>query len=306
MSSAASVSRDSPLDPASEALVKRLFARIGEISTLPVVALRIMEVASNPKTGADELLESVRFDAALVLRIMRTINSSFYALQNKVADLKLAITLLGFKEIRNLALTAYVAQLFKRSGGHGQYRREQLWTHLVSVASVARWLADRTGRVAPSEAYLAGLLHDLGLILIDQYLHKPFCELIDTLSQAPQDATLCEVEAEVLGFDHTQLGEYVASQWNLPEHLTAAIRYHHSPAEYGGAYQAMVYTVALADFFCSLKGVTALGVCQPSVPPAEVFHGLGLGKREVAEIWEHLDEVLQSAHFVADCHDEPR
>ncbi len=301
MSSATPTYRDHPADPHAETLVKRLFARIGEISTLPVVALRIMDVAQNPKTGADDLLEAVRFDAALAMRIMRTVNSSYYALRNKVADLKLAITLLGFKEIRNLALTAYVAQLFKQSGVHGPYRRDQLWNHLVAVATVSRWIAQRCGRVPPSEAYLAGLLHDLGLILIDQYLHKPFCQVVDTLAQAAPGTTLPQIETEILGFDHTQLGEYVSGQWNLPEHLIAAIRYHHSPLEYEGTHRAMVGVVSLADFFCSLKGVSALSVGQASPPPAQVFQDLGFGKREVAELWEQLDEVLQTANFMASC-----
>jgi len=304
MSSATPTIHDPSVDPQAEALLKRLFARIGEISSLPVVAIRIMEVAQNPKTGVEDLLDAVRFDAALALRVVRTVNSSYYSLRNKVADLKLAITLLGFKEIRNLALTAYVAQLFKKSAGHGAYRREQLWNHLVGVASVSRCIAQRCGGIPPSEAYLAGLLHDLGLILIDQYLHKPFCQVLDALAVAPEGTALVQVETEILGFDHTQLGQYVASQWNLPEHLVAAIRYHHSPLEYDGDHRAVVGIVALADFFCSLKGASALGMGQACPPPADVFHHLGLGKREVAELWEQLDEVLQTAHLVATCGDE--
>ena len=100
-----------------------------------------------------------------IMRIMRTVNSSYYSLQNKVADLKLAITLLGFKEIRNLAMTAYVSQLFRADAGHGAYSREHLWNHFIGVGSVARLIAETTRTVPPREAYLAGLLHDLGIIL---------------------------------------------------------------------------------------------------------------------------------------------
>lgn len=86
--------------------------------------MRIIQVASDPTTGAADLLEVVEYDAAMAARIMRSVNSSYYSMQNKVADLKLAITLLGFKEIRNLAMTAYVAQLFKKGKGYGTYSRE--------------------------------------------------------------------------------------------------------------------------------------------------------------------------------------
>jgi len=281
--------------PPPEVLVKRLFARISEVSTLPAVAARIIEVANSPKTAAVDLLEVIEFDAALAMRIMRTVNSSYYSLQNRVADLKLAITLLGFKEIRNLAMTAFIARLFKENAGHGSYTREGLWNHLVGVGTVARLIAETSKKIAPREAYLAGLVHDLGLILIDQYLHKPFCQVVDKLRA---ESPLCELENEILGFNHAELGEFVAREWHLPEHLTPAIRHHHDADRYAGPHREMVYCVALADFFCDLKGVTALGVGHTRQPPAQWFTALGLQKTQVAWIWEQLDEVLKSADIM--------
>jgi HD-like signal output (HDOD) protein len=274
-----------------EVLVKRLFARISEVSSLPAVAVQIIEVANDPNTGAADLLEAVEIDAALAMRIMRTVNSSYYSLQNRVADLKLAITLLGFKEIRNLAMTAYIAQLFEKGSGHGGYTREGLWNHLVGVGTVAKLIAETCRKVAPREAYLAGLLHDLGWILVDQYLNKPFCEVVDRLDP---EGSVCDLENEILGFDHAELGEFVALQWHLPEHLTAAIRHHHVPEEYEGPHRDMVYVVALANFFCHAKGLSALGVSSTQMPPSRLFTRLGMQKSHVAQIWEQLDEVLTS------------
>ncbi len=279
-----------------EMLIERLFRRISEVSSLPVVAMRIIEVANDADTGADDLLEAVEFDVALATRIMRTVNSSYYSLQNKVADLKLAITMLGFKEIRNLAMTAYIAQLFKNDAGYGSYTRRGLWNHLIGVGAVARRIAETSRRVAPREAYLAGLLHDLGLILIDQYLHKPFCQVIDRLEE---NVSVCQLEREILGFDHAELGYFVASQWHLPDHLTATIRYHHDPLAYDGPHREMVLTVALANFFCNVKQVTSLGVATTEMPSEEVFYGLGLDKPDVKAIWESLDDTLAGADLMA-------
>ncbi len=279
-----------------DTLVKRLFSRISEVSTLPTVAVKIIEVANDPTTGAEDLLGAVQFDTALAARIMRTVNSSYYSMQNKVADLKLAITLLGFKEIRNLAMTAYIAQLFKKGSGHGTYTREGLWNHMIGVGIVSQLVAETCGRVPAREAYLAGLLHDIGLILEDQYLNKPFCQVIDLLTE---DVPLREVEHRVMGFDHAELGEYVASQWSLPRHLTATIRYHHSPLEYQGEHRDMVFVVALADFFCNVKGLTQLGVRNMQMPPSEIFSGLGLNKDHVSQIWARLDETLKAVDVMA-------
>ena len=289
----------SPGSETPEVLLQRLFRRISEVSSLPTVAIRIMEVANHHASDAEDLFQAVQFDAALAMRIMRTVNSSYYALANKVADLKLAITLLGFKEIRNLALTAYVAQLFKKGTGHGPYTREGLWNHLIGVGVIARLIAETCRKVPPREAYLAGLLHDLGLILIDQYLHKPFCEVLDGLAE---DVPVCDVESEILGFNHAELGHYVAAQWHLPEHLTSAICYHHVPEQYEGPHRDMVYVVALANFFANAKGRTSLGVRNAQIPPAEVFTRLGLHKPEVTRIWEQLDAALESANIMAMVH----
>jgi len=279
-----------------EEVVQRLFKRIGEVSTLPTVAITIIEVANDSSTGADDLFDAVCIDAALATRIMRTVNSSYYSVQNKVADLKLAITLLGFKEIRNLAMTAYIAQLFKKGSGHGTYTREALWNHLIGTGAVAQLIAQTCGRVPPREAYLAGLLHDLGLILIDQYLNKPFCKVIDALEK---DTPTCETEKTILGFDHTELGEFVARQWHLPDHLATVIRYHHRPLDCENDHREMVCAVALADFFCNVKGLSALGVADAQMPPSEVFDVLRLSKSEVSSMWEQLDELLQAANVMS-------
>ena len=284
-----------PEHPPREVLVKRLFTRISEVSTLPAVAIRIVEVANDPDSEAVDLLEVVEYDAALATRIIRTVNSSYYGLQNKVAELRLAITLLGFKEIRNLAMTAYIAQLFKQPAHHAHYSREGLWNHLIGVGTVAKLIAETSKKVAPREAYLAGLLHDLGFILIDQYLHKPFCKMLDALGP---EVPVLEVEDETLGFDHAELGAFVADQWRLPKQLTTAIRYHHDPDRYEGEHSAMVYVVALANFFCHLKDLSSLGIRQTQKPPAEWFTALGLQKGDIAWIWEHLDEVLEAADIM--------
>ncbi len=276
--------------------LERLFARISEVSSLPHVAIRIFELANDPRTGAEDLLEAVRSDPALAMRVMRTVNSSYYALDSKVGNLKQAITLLGFDEIRNLALTAYVSPLFKQGEGHGQYTRHGLWDHMIAAGMIGRLIANTRGRIPPQEAYLAGLLHDVGLVLIDQYLHKWFRKIVDELTE---DASVCDVERKYLGFDHTDLGQYVAAKWSLPEHLSTAVGHHHNAGRYQGPHRQLVCLVALADFLCHWKGVPPLGVCNAQMPPAELFNDLGLSRDQVAAIVNQLDDVLTDADTMA-------
>lgn len=277
-------------------LFQRLFARISEVSSLPAVASRIVRLADDPNTGADDLLGAIRRDPALAMRVMRTVNSSYYALEEKVADLKQGITLLGFNEVRNLALTAYVAPLFRESEKHGEYTRGGLWNHMVGVGMVARYIAGIVKTVPPQEAYLAGLLHDLGLVLIDQYLHRPFCRIVDLLTEKNR---LRDIELQLLGFDHAALGQFVTRQWHLPEHLWVSIGSHHAPEKYSGPHRDIVHVVALANFFCHLKGVTSLGVRNVETPSPDLFAELGIHKREMAAILARVDEILQAADVMA-------
>jgi len=294
---AADARRPAPrVSQSTEALITRLFTRMTEVSSIPDVALTIVRLANDPTSEAEDLFSAIRQDAALAMRIMRTVNSSYYGLPRQVADLKRAITLLGFEEIRNLVFSAYVADLFRKTGGHGTYTRRGLWRHLVGVGAVAKLIARTCGGVPPQEAYLAGLLHDVGLILIDQYLPRPFCRVVDALDR---DAPICEVERKILGFDHALLGAFVAARWQLPEPLTAAIRYHHDSNEYDGPHGAVVHVVELANVFCHRKGCTALGVRSMDLPSPRIFAGLGLQEEQVARLWEQVDETLEAADAMA-------
>ena len=279
-----------------EELLQRLFARISEISSLPTVALQIVQLADDPNTGADDLLDAIRGDPALAMRIMRTVNSSYYALEEKVADLKQGITLLGFNEVRNLALTAYVAPLFRESEKYRGYTRDGLWNHMVGVGMVARYIAGLGKNVPPQEAYLAGLLHDVGLVLIDQYLHRQFCRIVDLLTE---ENRLCDLELKLLGFDHAALGQFATEEWHLPKHLSVSIGSHHAPEEYSGPHRDIVYVVALANFFCHLKNVTSLGVRNVETPSPNLFAKLGIHKQDVGAILARVDEILKAADVMA-------
>jgi putative nucleotidyltransferase with HDIG domain len=285
-------------DPDRAEVIERVFQKIGDVSSLPSRAVEIMELARDSEADAEELIDVIRSDPAIAMRIMRTVNSSYHGLRQSVGDLKQAVMLLGFQEIRNIAMSAYVAPLFSESPGYGSYTREGLWNHMVSTGMVAQHIAKISGRVNPQEAYLAGLLHDIGFVMIDQYLHKPFRCIVDGLTP---ETPAYEVERETIGFDHAELGEYVTEQWQLPEHLTDAIGHHHHPGDYDGAHGDMVLTVTLSDWLCDFRQLPALGIATTTPPPAELFAELGLERSEVTAILSELDEALNRAKIMANC-----
>jgi HD-like signal output (HDOD) protein len=289
----------SPLLPMTEErrlALERLFARIGDVATLPATAQKVLKLTEDENADGETLREAIQGDPVLVARILRRLNSSYYALSHKISDLKTAVSLLGMREIRNLALTVFVSRFYEGGAGHGSYKRENLWAHSVGVAVASRLVARVCGRSACEEAYIAGLLHDLGLILIDQTLRRHFHKVLDAIDeQTPTHI----VESRILTFDHALLGGFVARRWNFPDPVADAITFHHQPWCYNGPHKDIVQVVAVANYLCSRAGVTSLGVHNVPPPPDEVYTGLGLDQVTLAIIWDELDTALDKATSLA-------
>ena len=229
--------------------------QVTEISTLPQVALRVIEVAKDPDSGAADLKAVVEGDPALSARVLRMVNSAACGLRSTVTNLHQAIGFLGFSRVRNLAMTASVSEIFKEEEATGAYRRSELWRHLVSVGICARLVASRFGVADFEDAFLAGLLHDIGIILEDQGAHERFREMLGTLGEG---TPLCTSERKWLGFDHCELGAKVAEAWRFPATAWAAIRFHHESEKYTGAGAEIVRCVEVANVICTIKGITSV------------------------------------------------
>ncbi|NMC21029.1 MAG: HDOD domain-containing protein, partial [Thermogutta sp.] len=274
---------------AAESSLDAFVRRVQDISTIPAIALKVLEVANDPNSGAADLKGVMETDAALSARVLRCVNSSAYAVRTKITNLQQAIAYLGLKQIRNLALTASVSEMFRTEVGIEPYHRTGLWKHLVAVGVCARLIAKRRRLANFEDAFLAGLLHDVGIILIDQYSHQRFREIIARLDQG---RPLCELERSVLGFDHCQLGEDVARKWCFPENVRAAIAHHHNGVTYRGEEVDIIRCVAVANLICSLRGISSVGRNMVQIP-LWAIQGLELTKSDVLVLAQDLDGEIQ-------------
>jgi HD-like signal output (HDOD) protein len=285
-----------PTTQERQVALERLFARIGDVATLPSVAQKVLQLTTDENADAERLREAIQSDPVLVARILRRLNSSYYGLSQRISDIKAAIAILGMREIRNLAVTVFVGRLFDGGSPRGTYKRENLWSHSVGVAVAARLVARVCGHGACEEAYIAGLLHDLGFILLDQTLRRHFFKVLDALDDSTPTPI---VENRLLGFDHAALGGFVARKWNFPESVAEAITFHHQPCAYEGAHKDLVNVVAVANYLCTRAGVTSLGIANVPQPPEAVYGELGLDQVTLAIIWEELDTALEKASALA-------
>ena len=247
-----------------------------------------MEVANDPNSGAADLKQVIEGDVALAARILRCVNSSAFGVRVKITNLQQAIAYLGMKQIRNLAVTASVNEMFKKDEALGTYRRSRLWQHLVSVGICARLIAMRRKFSNFEDVFLAGLLHDIGIILEDQHAHEPFACAIRSLSGAK---SLAEAERAYLGFDHISLGERVAEAWGFPASARAAIRYHHAAEACRGPEADVVRCVEAGNLICSLKGISSVGVQLVQFSRA-TLNALSLTRDDIAILAEDLEQEL--------------
>lgn len=291
---ATAVARELP--PERREALERLFEHIGTVASFPAVGQRVLSLTDGENASPEELRDAIQGDPVLVAHILRRLNSSYFGLSHRIADVRTAVNLLGVREIRNLAVTVFMAKMFEEDGSHGTYRREGLWSHAVSVGVCARLVSRVCGRSMPEEAYVAGLLHDIGLILLDQTLRRHFVRVLDELRP---NLPTHEVENQILSFDHATLGGYVAQRWNFPQQVVDAIAYHHHPLSYKGPHQEMVYLVSIANYLCSRAGRTSLGIHNVVAPPDEVYRGLGLDHVSLTIICSELETTLERAEALA-------
>jgi len=291
-SAAISLPHVSPCSHAHRIALERLFDRISFHASLPLIAERILALEKDPAASSDDLLDIIRSDAALTTNVVRRVNASYTGLTRRVVDLGSALSLLGFREVRNIALTVFLSRMFDSPAFYGTYSREGLWRHCSAVAVTSQTIARVTETVPTDEAYIAGLLHHLGTILIDQYLRSHFCRIVNVLDETTPTYI---VERAVLSFDQSQLSEFVARRWHFSERVCDAVRYYQYPAQYAGNHRNLVNIVAVANFLCSRAGLTSLGL-HNTIPPADgIFAALGLDRVMLAIIWDEVQATIPQA-----------
>lgn len=218
-----------------------------EVQQLPSLSLTVMEALAVIDRGEGDLAElekTIGQDPGLAARILRVANSPFYGFSGHIGSIKEACIVLGLYTIRNLVLAAGIIGRFPpKDGGH--FDRLALWRHAVGVGVAAKVLARRHG-FDQDLAFTAGLLHDIGKLVLDACFPAEFARVL-----AHRDAHEClirEAEEAVLGFDHGLVGARAAKHWRLPPGIVEAIEAHHRPGH--GPASALVDIVHVADILC--------------------------------------------------------
>jgi putative nucleotidyltransferase with HDIG domain len=228
--------------------VAALIKNIDAVITLPEVTARIVKIINDPNATAGDLHRIIAHDPSLVSRILQRVNSSFYERTTKIDSVERAIVLMGFGAVNALAISATMGQVFTRIRINEDFTARDLWTHSVAVAVAAREMAKQYNWPMAEEAFLAGLLHDIGLLVELQVCPDKLRKVCDLTKSG--STSFVEAEQELIGCTHADLAGALAQKWNFPDYCRAAMTYHHNPSHAEPADRPMAALIYAADTIC--------------------------------------------------------
>lgn len=276
--------------------LQKAMAKLTDIGSLPEVTTKVVAVVEDPKATAHQLHEIIKNDPALAAKILKVVNSAFYGLPSQIASLDRAIAMLGLNSVKNIALAASLSRFFNVESRSNRFSPRDLWTHCVAVGVCAKLLANVARMGQADEAFVAGLMHDVGLLAELQLFPDQVSKIADVCGKNSQD--FCTAEREIIGADHQAFGMALTTKWKFPPGLRNAIGYHHNPTGLKPEFFKFTTLVYAADTLCCAQGhgfsLTAAG--QPLSEETIAF--LGLSDAAIGEVVDALPEHVKDAERI--------
>jgi HD-like signal output (HDOD) protein/signal transduction histidine kinase len=230
-----------------------LLARIEtsrSLPTLPHILLQLIDICNRQEKGIKELGRLINQDPSLSERVLRLVNSAHFSLKHKVTSIEQALLLLGMDAVKNVAISSSIYQVFHRSRRRSAFDLKLFWWHSLSCAAVARLLARKLQYPTPEEAFLSGLLHDIGKIVLWTNFEEEYERILKTAGE--DAAALLQAEKE-LGLTHAEVGAWLIGRWDLRSLMPDALQYHHDPVERIEHAFPLVQIVYAANQLCQVR-----------------------------------------------------
>jgi putative nucleotidyltransferase with HDIG domain len=208
------------------ALKKKLFKGLDRLLPMPQVVLKAQTLLTDPNSSFQELANIIETDQEITLNILNLANSAYYSLKNEVCSVRQACVIVGLSVIGEIIMAAGTSKLFGKALEAYDMNPRDLWQHSLAVALGSRKIADATRPALANEAFLSGLFHDAGKIILDEHIFSRNDAFKNFLANG--DINHFKVEKDILGFDHSEIGSELCKKWKFPRAVTKAIRYHHT------------------------------------------------------------------------------
>ncbi len=286
--------------PVSEQLKDKI-EHFANLPTLPQVATRLMSMINNPLTSSSDVAFIVGQDLSLSAKVLRLANSAFYGIPRSITNINNAVVILGLKVINTMVLSLTVFDMFPENRRSAAlFNRKTFWVHSLSCGLVAKFLATRIRKVIlfdPEEAFCAGLLHDIGKVVMEQYLHDDFHQALEFASR--NKIPIFQAENSQLGYSHTDIAEWLTESWSLPTEIRLSLIHHHDPAA-SIQCQDIIALCHIADWLCYETGMVINGDYQAPELQENCIKLLKLLPQDIDAIKELLPSELEKTSIFFD------
>lgn len=278
--------------------IKKTLDKVKELPTLPVVANKVNMILSNPQSNASELAGIIEIDQSITAKILKLVNSAYYSLPQRVTNIQQAIGLLGYKNISHIVLTISVFDTLKHTG-KSSFNRREFWTHSIATAILTAKIARECMYKLTEDIFTAGLLHDLGKVFMDGFIHEEFSSVINTANDL--GISFYDAEQKLFDVDHSMIGEWITRTWKFPLHVVASIKHHHQEFDQRRGFtlssDISVDFVRLADIFIRKEGYGINGDgknYKPQISP-QLFKRLPISESDLLPLLKQLKTDVKSS-----------
>ncbi len=271
-------------------IMKKLEA-IKNLPTLPVIISKLNKAIGNENSDAKQIARIIEDDPAIMARILKVVNSAFYAASEPIASVNQAVARIGLKALSNIAMSTAVFSSFGKSTSD-TFNREEFWRHSICTGIAANVIYQKARKnlkttLQKELLHLSGLIHDMGKVIHEQYFHDLFCE---ALKVSARDAVpLFQAESMIIGIDHSLSGEWLGKKWRLDENILQVIRFHHEPDNADAASWELVGLIHVANYVCNQEKIGISGDSKPAFMP-HIWKKLGMTINDIPEVIDRVHE----------------
>ncbi|MEW6536545.1 MAG: HDOD domain-containing protein [Candidatus Auribacterota bacterium] len=274
--------------------IRTVVSKVGTLPTLPYVVTKLSKMLENPLVSAEEVNKVISSDQALTAKVLKLVNSAFYGFPGQISTVTHAVVILGFSAVKSIALSASVFDMFPMENKSLYFDRKKFWEHSIGCAVIARLLARRIRYHDEEEAFVCGLLHDIGKIILDQYLHDEFVQILQEVRE--RDVTFLEAEQVVMNCTHARIGSWLGEQWSLPAQLRDSIAHHHNPEQSNPEF-TLSKLAHLADAFTRAKGIGNSGDDLIHAVSREAWDILHIADKDIPDLFDEIDVEIEKAEI---------
>lgn len=270
--------------------MEEITLKVNHIPVFPATIIQLLRLMDDPNVDVRNIKEVMKADEGLTTKLLRIANSAFYRGRREIKTIEDAVVLLGLRTVKSMIYSANVGPLLSKELSGYDLKKEELWRQSQISAITSQKIAKKCGFKEVDLAYTAGLLKDIGKVVLDEYLKNNLAEIMHLVEE--RGIAFSTAEAEILGFNHSEVGGKIAERWNLPTEIVEVIRLHHTP-ELAEVNPTLTMICHLADNLIMMMGVN-VGVDGL----AYTFHenaltALNLKEQDLMEIMSEVAEFVE-------------